>query len=110
MKKSDIIEQLNNLPDDVDIIQILPNKDDNPRTTYFPHPIYDGLHELDKEGITDAEFRHLITKYLFDEDFFNIVGDQQKINKEAAIAILDERSQVFHLNYEMWKLRNKTND
>lgn len=107
MKKSDIIEQLNNLPDDADIVQILPNKDDNPRTTYFPHAIYDDLHELDNEGITDTEFRNLIIKYLFDEDFYGIVGDPQKLNREAVITILDERSQVFHLNYEMWKMRNK---
>ena len=107
MKKSDIIEQLNNLPDDANIIQVLPNEQDNPRTLYFPYPIDDALHELDNDGITDAEFRHLIVKYMLDDDFATNINDQERRNREAVIAILDLHSQIFHLNYENWKLRKK---
>lgn len=107
MKKSDIIEQLSNLPDDANIIQVLPNEQDNPRTLYFPHPIDDALHELDNDGITDAEFRHLIVKYMLAEDNADNMDDQQRRNREAVIAILDIHSQIFHLNYENWKLRKK---
>jgi hypothetical protein len=72
--------------------------------------IDDMLYELDNEGNTDAEFRHLIIKYILGDDFAGDIDDQQKVNRYAVITILDQCSQIFHLNYENWKLRNKSND
>ena len=106
MKKSDIIEQLNNLPDDIDITEILSNEYNLPTTRYYRN-VDDALHELDNDGITDAEFRHLIIKYMLDDDFVTNINDQERRNREAVIAILDIYSQIFHLNYENWKLRKK---
>lgn len=106
MKKSDIINILDNISDDTNIIEILPSMKDNPRIV-LESCVDDSLHELDLDDLTDAEFRHLIIKYMLGEDFIDNIEDQRKLNREAAIAILDHHSQQFHLNYENWKLRNK---